>query len=143
MRPPSAKTRTHRLSNFIVQHRAAAIRFVAATGFSVSLNFGGTWFLHEFCGIGAKGAFAIVLAIGYICNFIIFRFWVFTAKETSPVLQMFQYLSTALCFRCCEYASFYMLFKVFRLNYLVAIFISLILFYGLKFFAYRFFIFKK
>ncbi|MDD4734568.1 MAG: GtrA family protein [Kiritimatiellae bacterium] len=109
---------------------------------SMCLNFGGTFFLHEFLHLDPRFSFALVLAIAYVMNFLLARFWVFSSAQMTIGKQLTRFLATSLCFRIGEYLTFTLLYTYLGLWYLLAVFISLCSFYAVKFLTYRFFVFK-
>lgn len=102
------------------------MRFIVSSFVAVGINFGGTWFLHEIVHLDPQRAFGSVLVIVYLINFMLVRYWVFVS----------------LLFRCGEYLIFTFLYSVLNLYYLLAVLISLCSLYCVKFYTYRFLIFK-
>jgi putative flippase GtrA len=119
------------------------LRFASAGGASFVINLGGTAFMHELLGVPEEVAFAVALAIAFLVNFLVCRYYVFEGRSGDARRQLVEYLLASLCFRGIEYVGFLLLHTIVGIPYVVAIFIVLLCSFFFKFAFYGKVVFRS
>ncbi len=126
------------------QGRAKAIlRFGTSGALSFAVNLGGTAFLHELCGFGEEVAFAVALAVVFVMNFLVMRYYVFPGPQRSVTTQLAMFGASSVGFRGAEYLAFLILHTWLRTQYALAIVAILALSFVCKFVFYRGVVFAR
>lgn len=120
----------------------SGIRYVLLVGLSAAGYFGITALLHEVFDVRVEIAFAVALCTVFVTNFLGMRYFVYAGRHGRIGGQFVAFLFTSLGFRGSEYACFFVLHRLLATHYLVAIALTTGTFFVVKFFFYRYFVFR-
>src|SRR5579884_4141988 len=112
-------------------------RFAVSTLVSAAVTIGVPFLLHQFAGAGQRSAVAISQTCAFFVNFLMIRMFVFGSNR-APARDFLYYLASAAGFRGAEYLCFLVLFDFGKLNYLVALILTLCASTVFKFVWYRY-----
>ena len=121
----------------------AAFRFTSLSGLSFSVNFFLTIFLHENLRIREEWAFAIVLALTTVMNFLLLRYFVYPGRHGAFVKQFGLFTASSLGFRCLEYSLFLVFHTWFGFAYRLVILGTLVATFVTKYFYYGAVVFSR
>jgi putative flippase GtrA len=120
-----------------ISTRRSALRFTAATGLSFGVNLGLTAALHEWFGVAEETAFGVALAVVFLMNFAMLRWWIYGRRPGSLAWEFAGYSVSALAFRGAEYLAFLLVHTWLNVHYTAAIlgiqavsFVSKYVYYG-------------
>ena len=117
-------------------------RYAALGAASFVINLGLATAFHEIFSFAEWLAVAFSLFIVFVINFFAAKFAVFRSQGRWK-REMSNFLLSSLLSRVFEYAVFLVLFGIFSINYLLAIMISQILSFVLKYFVYKRYVFSS
>lgn len=118
------------------------VRFLAAGIFSYGLGIGLSAFFREVVELRSEVSVALSLGVLLITNFLVARFWVFRASGRADA-QFMLFAVTSVAMRGGEYVVFLFLLRVAGIHYIPALTIAMALSSGIKFFLFRFLIFRR
>lgn len=121
----------------------AALRFALLGAVSFSVNFGLTVLLHEVLGVREELAFAFVLALTTVMNFILMRTFVYPGGQGRLLAQFGLFVVSSLGFRSLEYAIFLVFHTWLGLAYKLVILGTLTTTFVTKFFYYGSVVFNR
>jgi putative flippase GtrA len=124
-------------------HGSKVFRYLINTGLSFAVNLGLTALLHEAMGVREELAYAVALAVVFVMNFLMFRFYVFDGRSDQPGKQVGLFLGTSIVFRLVEYLGFLLVHSVLGVYYLLAIVLVQGSTFVIKYFVYGGWIFKR
>lgn len=120
-------------------------QFACLSAFSFIMQLAGTAFFHEIMGIREEAAYGMTLALVFLVNFSVMRYWIYKGSRRNRAFasQFFLTVITSVIFRIIEFCIFLVLFHQFGLYYLLAIGIGISLSFLLKFLVYHFIVFPE
>ena len=118
-------------------------RFLVLSGLSFALNLVVTAALHEGAGLGTDASFALALAMVFLANFALMRWYVFPGGSRPLVPQLVGFGLSSLAFRGLEFAGFLLLHRVLGLAYLLAAATTLSLSFATKYVYYNAWLFAR
>lgn len=116
-------------------------RYTTLGAASFAINLGLAAAFHEIFSVVEWLAVAMSLAIVFVINFVVAKLAVFSSRGRWE-RELPRFLVTAVLSRLFEYALFLVFFSLISMNYLIAIVISQIISFVLKFFVYKRFVFS-
>jgi putative flippase GtrA len=121
----------------------AALRFALLGAVSFSANFGLTVLLHEVMGVREELAFALVLALTTVMNFVLMRTFVYPGRKGRLLAQFGLFVVSSLGFRSVEYACFLVFHTWLGLAYKLVLVGTLTTTFVTKFFYYGSVVFNR
>jgi putative flippase GtrA len=121
---------------------SSALRFLLLGCFSFGCNLAIPAILHELFGVKEAVAFAVSLVAVFVANFWASRKIVFPGTHRSVTAQGFMFLLASLGFRSCEYLCFLLLNLCFAIPYLLAIMLTLVASFTVKYLFYKNVVFR-
>ena len=112
-------------------------RYVIAGGLSLAMNILTVAFLVENNILSVPAATAVSFAIIFAINFLIARFWIFSATQVTWADQIPKFIIINFAMRVAEYALFVLLFTILAFHYSLCIVLSLAISNIVKFLAYK------
>ena len=122
---------------------SAAFRFALLSGLSFLVNFFLTIFLHEELQVREEWAFAVVLALTTVMNFVLLRVFVYPGRHGGVLRQFGAFVASSLGFRVVEWVLFALLHHILGFPYKPVIATTLIMTFLIKFFFYGSVIFSR
>lgn len=121
----------------------SGIRFALQSALSFAMNFGLTVLLHEEVGMREEGAFALVLSLTTVMNFLLLRYFVYPGRHGAFFRQFGFFAASSLGFRCLEYALFLIFHTWLGFAYRLVIVGTLVTTFITKFFYYGAVVFSR
>jgi putative flippase GtrA len=121
----------------------AALRFALLGGLSFSVNFGLTVLLHEVLGVREELAFALVLALTTVMNFVLMRSFVYPGRKGALLAQFGLFVVSSLGFRSLEYVLFLVFHTWLGFAYKMVLVATLTTTFVTKFFYYGSVVFNR
>jgi len=121
----------------------AAFRFALLSATSFLVIFFLTIFLHESLRVREEWAFAIVLFLTMVMNFLMLRYFVYPGKHSHFFRQLGVFIVSSLSFRGLEYVLFLMFHSWLGLPYRVVIVGTLVTTFMVKFFYFGSVVFSR
>lgn len=121
----------------------AALRFALLGAVSFSANFGITVLLHEILGVREEIAFAVVLALTTVMNFVLMRTFVYPGRKGRLLAQFGLFVISSLGFRSLEYALFLVFHTWIGFAYKLVLVATLTTTFVTKFFYYGSVVFNR
>jgi len=109
------------------------IRYLVATALSFVLNLGLTSLMHEVMLLSEELSFGIALIVVMVNNFVMLRYYVFTAREQRILTQATAYVASSIGFRGAEYALFIIMHQAMGVHYLASVSVALVISFVSKF----------
>ncbi|TQV76259.1 GtrA family protein [Denitrobaculum tricleocarpae] len=123
-------------------HQRTTVRYLLATGLSVSVTLAIPVLLVELAGITPRVASAFAFSLALVVNFVTLKFYVYRS-EGRWQSQVVKYLITGALFRATEYAAFLVLHDGFGIFYALALVVVVGVSFVAKFFIYQVVIFTR
>lgn len=117
------------------------LKYILATGLSVSLTLGAPVALHELLGVMEEYAVALALGAAFLVNFFMARYFVFESIG-SPQGDFARFALLSIIFRFLEYLGFIVIFRFLDDYYVICLIIVLLFSFILKFCVYRSYVFR-
>jgi putative flippase GtrA len=121
----------------------SGLRFTLLSGLSFATNFGLTVFLHEVIGVREEIAFAVVLALTTLLNFLVMRHFVYPGCHGNVFTQFGLFTLSSSGFRGLEYSLFLVFHSWLAFPYEIVIVATLLLTFVTKFFYYGSVVFSR
>jgi len=122
---------------------ASLVRFALGGVLSSGITLGSTALLHEVGSVHERIAAAVGLVLALTVNFVVLRFFVFKGTKEPFGRQLVMFLGSSGVFRAVEYCGFLLFSQVLKIQYLIAMLITLGLSFILKFMIYEMWVFRR
>jgi len=113
-------------------------KYVISTFLSFGTNFTLTIILHEVFWLSEEISFAIGIICTFLLNFVLLKFYIFDAANSSLKKQFITYSSYAIGFRLSEYFVFLLFHSLLNFDYQIVAMIALSVSTVIKFFTYKY-----